>query len=143
MRATPFAFCLAVVALGLSAAPLAAPGGHAPGGDDGENAEARAALAGIEEITPGTSVLITSDNVTIIHAAGQVGSERTLYLKRLPAGSAVRIVIGVAGGQGRAYPWIFKGVVDASGRAVLVRTPAGLVDLARALAAFGVRVEIR
>ena len=143
MRPIRLGLLLTAALVGLAGAPLAAPGGHAPGGEDGEDAEARAALAGIEVITPGTSVWITSVDVTIIHAAGQVGSERTLYLKRLPAGSAVRIVIGVAGGQGRADPRIFEGVVDVTGRAVLIRTSSGFVDLARALSAFGVRVEIR
>lgn len=129
-----------VALLGLAAAqPAGPPGGLPPISD----AEARAALAGIDIIAPGSSVAITSVDLTVIHASGRVGSDGALRLGALPAGIEVRIVVGLVTGGAQVRPRVFEGMVDASGRAVLIRTGSGLVDLARALVAFGVRLEIR
>jgi hypothetical protein len=140
MKPMRLGLLLTAALVGLAGAqPTGPPGGLPPISD----AEARAALAGIDLIAPGTSVAITSVDLTVIHASGQVGPDGTLRLGSLPAGIQVRIVVGLVTGGAQVSPRVFEGTVDASGRAVLIRTSSGFVDLARALVAFGVRLEVR
>lgn len=140
----PRGLLLAVIAV-LASWGLAQPEGPPTGlppSNDAEVAEARAALAGIQAIDSGASLTILSVDMRVIHAAGRVQPGGVVRLGRLPAGAQVRVLVGLPADGDQVRPRVFDALVDATGRVVLILTPTGAVDLARALRAFGVTLEV-
>jgi len=140
----PWGLLLAVIAVLVSwgvAEPEGPPGGYPPS-NEAEEAEARAALAGIPAIGSGATLTILSIDMRVIHATGRVEPGGVLRLGLLPAGAQVRVLVGLPTDGDQVRPRVFDAVVDATGRAVLILTRTGAVDLARALSAFGVKLEV-